>query len=70
MAMPNNTSSPAWLENVRELALEHTFISPYMIHRRLRISRKGAEALLQELERQGIVGPRTGDGSREVLVHG
>ena len=62
-------TSPAWLEDIRELAMEHTRISPMMVHRRLPIPRKAAEALLRELERQGVVGPPMGDGTREVLKH-
>lgn len=61
--------SPGWLGDVKAFALEHTSISPQMIHRRFRIDRKSGEALLRELERQGIVGPPVGDGSREVLGH-
>jgi len=61
--------SPTWLDRVRELAQEHTAISPFMVHRRFRISRRGAAALLRELERQGVVGPPVGDGSRKVLSH-
>jgi ribosomal protein S25 len=59
--------SPCWLDNVRELAQQHTRISPFMIHRRFRIPRKGAERLLRELQREGVVGPAGPGRSREVL---
>lgn len=62
--------SPAWLADVRELVSEHTFISPGMIHRRLRIPRAAGESLLAVLEREGLVGPRLPGSSREVLNHG
>jgi len=61
--------SPTWLDQVKELALEHTQISPAMIHRRLPIPCKAAEALLRELERQGVVGSPAPGGSRQVLKH-
>lgn len=62
--------SPAWLSEVRELAEVHTAISPAMIHRRLRIPRRAGEALLRDLEREGVVGPRSPGGSREVIGRG
>jgi ribosomal protein S25 len=61
--------SPTWLDKVRELAQEHTAISPFMVHRRFPIPRKAGESLLRILEQEGIVGPRIGDGSRKVLSH-
>ena len=70
MALPADDLSPSWLADVRELALEHTFISPGMIQRRVRIPRAAGEALLTQLEREGLVGPRLPGGSREVLSHG
>lgn len=63
-------TSPGWLEQVRELASEHTQISPGMIQRRLRIPRPAGEALLAQLERECLVGPRWPGSSREVLTHG
>jgi ribosomal protein S25 len=59
--------SPCWLDDVRELAKQHTRISPFMICRRFRIPRKGAERLLRELEREGVVGKASPGRSREVL---
>uniref|UniRef100_A0A6M3LXM4 FtsK gamma domain-containing protein n=1 Tax=viral metagenome TaxID=1070528 RepID=A0A6M3LXM4_9ZZZZ len=59
-----------WLESVKELVSEHTFVSPGMIQRRLRIPRAAGEALLALLEREGLVGPRLPGSSREVLNHG
>lgn len=61
--------SPTWLDKVRELAQEHTAISPFMVHRRFSIPRSAAERLLRELEQEGVVGPSIGDGSRKVLSH-
>lgn len=55
------------VDEVYALAVQHTRISPSMLHRRLRIPRAKGEKYLQELEREGIVGPREGLGSREVL---
>lgn len=57
------------LRNVYELVVEHTRVSPSMLLRRLRIPRAKGEKYLELLEREGIVGPREGLGSREVLVH-
>jgi ribosomal protein S25 len=59
--------SPHWLDNVRDLAQQHTRISAFMIHRRFRIPRPGGERLLRQLEREGIVGKASPGGSREVL---
>jgi len=59
-----------WLESVKELASERTFISPGMVQRRLRIPRAAGESLLARLEREGLVGPRLPGSSREVLKHG
>jgi len=59
--------SPCWLDDVRELAQQHTRISPFMINRRFRIPRPGGERLLRQLEREGIVGPAGPGRSREVL---
>lgn len=70
MALPVDEIPATWLQDVRELALVHTFISPGMVHRRLRISRAAGEALLAQLEREGLVGPRSPGSSREVLKHG
>jgi len=70
MALPANEIAPTWLQDVRELAYVHRFISPAMIQRRLRIPRTAGEALLASLEREGLVGPRTPGSSREVLRHG
>jgi len=67
MALPADDISPSWLADVRDLASEHTFISPGMIYRRLRIPSAGGEALLTQLEREGLVGPRLAGSSREVL---
>lgn len=64
------TVSPVWLADVRDLARVHSAISPFMIHRRLRIGRRAAESLLRELEREGMVGPRSPGGSREVVNRG
>lgn len=61
--------SPTWLDRVRELAQEHTSISPFMVHRRLRIPRRAAERLLRELEKEGLVGPPSQCGGRDVLTH-
>ena len=69
MALPVDEIVPTWLQDVRELASEHTFVSPAMIHRRLRIPRAAGEALLAQLEREGLVGPRSPGSSREVLGH-
>jgi len=62
--------SPGDLENVRELASEHTRISPFMIRRRLRLPRRVAAEALEQLEQEGLVGPPGLGGSREVLKHG
>jgi ribosomal protein S25 len=62
--------SPAWLEDVRELAQQHTQISPDMVHRRLHISCPAGRRLLRQLEREGLVGPPSPGGSREVLKRG
>jgi len=62
--------SPGWLEDVRELVSQHTFTSPGMIYRRLRIPSATGEVLLTQLEREGLVGPRLPGSSREVLHHG
>jgi len=70
MALPADDISPTWLAFVRELASEHTFISPGMIHRRFRIPRAAGEFLLAHLEWEGLVGPRLSGSSREVLKHG
>ncbi|MBA7706356.1 hypothetical protein ES703_115208 [subsurface metagenome] len=70
MALPVDEIPATWLEDVRELAYEHTFISPGMVQRRLRIPRGAGEALLAQLEREGLVGPRWPGSSREVLKHG
>jgi len=67
MALPADDLSLSWLAGVRELASEHTFVSPGMILRRLRIPSVGGEALLVQLEWEGLVGPRLPGGSREVL---
>ena len=50
------------------LAAEHTRISASMIQRRLRIGYPRAERLLNELARNGVVGPDEGGPSRVVLV--
>ena len=50
-----------------ELAREHSRISASMMQRRLRIGYPRAERLLEELERNGVVGPSTGGPSRVVL---
>jgi ribosomal protein S25 len=55
------------LDNVRDLAQQHTSISPFMIHRRFRIPAKAAERLLRELHREGVVGKAGPGRSREVL---
>lgn len=70
MALPVDEIPVAWLEDVRELASVHSRISPGMIQRRLRIPRAAGEALLAQLEREGLVGPRPPGSSREVLKHG
>lgn len=57
------------LDDVRELAMEHTSISPYMIHRRLRIPRREGEIYLRHLELEGTVGPPGPERSRPVLRH-
>lgn len=62
--------SPGDLENVRELAQEHTRISPFMVRRRLRLPRRWAEEILEQLQQEGLVGPPSLGGSREVLKHG
>lgn len=67
MALPADGISPSCLADVRDLASEHTFISPGMIYRRLRIPSAGGEALLTRLEWEGLVGPRLPGSSREVL---
>jgi len=67
MALPADDLSPSWLTDVRELASEHTFVSPGMILRRLRIPSAAGEALLTRLEWEGLVGPRLPGGSRGVL---
>jgi S-DNA-T family DNA segregation ATPase FtsK/SpoIIIE len=48
--------------------LEHSRISTSLIQRRLRIGYNRAARIMEELEREGIVGPPEGSGSREVLV--
>jgi hypothetical protein len=57
------------LDDVRDLAMEHTSISPYMIHRRLRIPRTEAEIYLLHLEFEGCVGSPNPERSRPVLRH-
>lgn len=69
MAVFADELSPNWLTDVRQLASEHTSISPGMILRRLRIPSAGGEALLAQLEWEGLVGPRLPGGSREVVSH-
>lgn len=54
---------------VRGLAEEHTRISVDMICRRTRIPRPVAKRLLRELQWEGVVGPPSPGGSREVLIH-
>jgi DNA-binding IclR family transcriptional regulator len=54
---------------IRALAEEHTRISVDMICRRIRIPRPAAKRLLRELEWDGVVGPPSPGGSREVLIH-
>lgn len=70
MAIPADEISPTWLLDVRELASVHTFISPGMILRRLRIPLGAGEILLAWLEWEGVVGPRWPGSSREVFKHG
>jgi len=50
------------------LATEHTRISASMIQRRLRLGYPRAERLLDELARNGVVGPDEGGPSRVVLA--
>ena len=50
------------------LAQEHSRVSASLLQRRLRIGYPRAERLLNELERQGVVGSGEGGPSREVLI--
>lgn len=56
------------LRDVYAFALQHRRVSARALHRRLRIPRVKGEKYLEVLEREGIVGPRSPGGSREVLV--
>lgn len=67
-ASGGNGDDDAMLERAHELALEHSRISTSLIQRRLRIGYNRAARIMEDLERQGIVGPPEGSGSREVLV--
>ena len=63
-APPEDTMYP----RAAELAGQHTRVSASLLQRRLRVGYPRAERLLQELERQGVVGPGDEGPSREVLI--
>jgi ribosomal protein S25 len=54
---------------VRVLADQRIHISIHMVRRRIRVSRPVAKRLLRELEWEGVVGPPSPGGTREVLSH-
>lgn len=64
----DSDSDDPLLERARELALGHSRLSTSLLQRRLRIGYNRAARLIEQLEREGIVGPPEGSGSREVLV--
>ena len=56
------------LEQARALARHHKHVSPSLLQRRLNIGYVKAAKLIDMLEDEGIVGPRIGGESREVLA--
>lgn len=56
------------LEKARALAAEHQRISTSLLQRRLRIGYPRAARLMDQLEEEGLVGPSSGGGSREVVI--
>lgn len=55
-------------ENAKNLVVRHKIASVSLLQRRLRIGYARAGRLIDQLERQGIVGPYSGSKAREVLV--
>lgn len=55
------------IEAARELARQHTRVSPSLFQRRLRVGYLKAAKLIEILEEEGIVGPREEGESRRVL---
>ncbi len=58
---------PAY-ERARDLARQHTRVSPSLLQRRMRVGYLKASKLIERLEADGIVGPREEGESRRVLA--
>ncbi len=56
------------VDRARGLALQHRRVSPSLFQRRLRVGYAKAVKLIDILEQEGIVGPREGGESRQVVV--
>lgn len=56
------------VERAKQLAMQHSRISPSLLQRRLKVGYVKAQRLIELLEEDGIVGPRLEGESREVLV--
>lgn len=65
---PDLDRDPSLLLAAAELVVTTQFASASMIQRKLRIGFARASSLLEQLEERGLVGPRVGTKTREMLV--
>ena len=67
-AIPGSAEDPDLLSRAAELVIRTQFGSVHMLQRKLAVNRAKADALMDALEANRIVGPRAGDRARDVLV--
>lgn len=66
----SGTSSDPMYDQALEVVIENGSASASMLQRRLRVGYNRAANLVEEMERQGIVGPAQGSKPRKVLARG
>ena len=67
-AVPGSAEDPDLLARAAELVVRTQFGSVSMVQRKLSINQAKAEALMDVLEANGVVGPAIADRAREVLA--